>query len=132
MANLRYNWAPPVQSLLCKLQRQGVQPIAVNDGEEIHWLPACGQLKARKLAAEAVVAVDEACVCVQYIDGAGDKHRANLFIVLGNDANEILCDWGIPKNEDFAAIIEKVADEFYEQWEGKPVPVIKADQEVQA
>ena len=63
--------------------------------------------------------VDEAWVRVQYKD-----EFATLFIVLGNDASEILADYSYKPNSELEGIIETVSSAFCEQWEDVPVPTV--------
>ena len=127
----RYDWSPPVMSLLFKLQKEGVQPYIVNDGEEIIRLtPATSDFTKRREATEIITSVDDSAVGVEYTDVTGKRHVTYLSIVLGNYANEILSDYGIPECEKFEEILEEVSSEFYDQWEGRAVPLIK-DKELQ-
>ena len=108
----RYDWTQPVMSLLNKLQEADVQIIGVNDGDEYETVSGDTKLAIRKDAADVITAVDESWVRVQYKD-----EFATLYIVLGNDANEILADYSYKPNSELEGIIESVNSAFYEQWE---------------
>ena len=107
-----YDWTQPVMSLLNKLQEADVQIIGVNDGDEYETISGNTKLSIRKDAADMITAVDESWVRVQYKD-----EFASLYIVLGNDANEILADYSYKPNSELEGIIESVSSAFYEQWE---------------
>ena len=107
-----YDWTQPVMSLLNKLQEADVQIIGVNDGDEYETISGNTKLAIRKDAADMITAVDESWVRVQYKD-----EFATLYIVLGNDANEILADYRYKPNSELEGILESVSSAFYEQWE---------------
>jgi hypothetical protein len=114
----RRDWTQPVLDLLALLQQQELELLAVNDGEEVLRInkgPAHDQQLA---AADAITSVDQAWLSV----GTGEA-TAQLFIVLGNEPDEIVCDWGGSKRLDPA--IELAIDEHRLMWEGKPCPVIE-------
>lgn len=106
------DWTQPVMSLLHKLQKADVQIISVNDGDEYENVSGNSKLAIRKDAADMITGVDESWVRVQYKD-----EFATLYIVLGNDANEILADYTYKPNGELEGILESVSNKFYEQWE---------------
>jgi len=111
----RRDWTQPVLDLLALLQQQELELLAVNDGEEVLRInkgPAHDQQLA---AADAITSVDQAWLSV----GTGEA-TAQLFIVLGNEPDEIVCDWSGSKQLDPA--IELAIDEHRLMWEGKPCP----------
>ena len=114
-----YDWTQPVMSLLNKLQKSDVQIISVNDGDEYEDVVGDTKLAIRKDAADMITAVDEAWVRVQYKD-----EFATLFIVLGNDASEILADYSYKPNSEIEDILESVSSAFCEQWEDVPCPTV--------
>lgn len=114
-----YDWSQPVMSLLHKLQEADVQIISVNDGYDYENVVGDSKLAVRKDAADMITAVDESWVRVQYKD-----EFATLFIVLGNDANEILADYSYQPSSELEGIIESVSEAFYEQWEDVPCPTV--------
>ena len=105
--------AKAVSSLLCKLQKRGISLDSVYDGQDRIVVDKLNKIGARKTAVEAICAVDVSWVFVK--DLAND-HKAELFIVLGNDNSEILCDYNA-SSRTFFSVIDSVSDEFYEQWE---------------
>ena len=112
-----YDWTQPVMSLLHKLQKSDVHIISVNDGGGYEDVVGDSKLAMRKDAADMITAVDESWVRVQYKD-----EFATLFIVLGNDASEILADYSYKPNSELEGIIESVSSSFCEQWEDVPCP----------
>lgn len=124
MARIR-NWNVPVLALLKMLEEKGITPIAVNDGEEIHNFPETPVAERAAKAVELITAVDEAGVGVEYTDSSGTVHRTDLWLLLCNDANEILSDWLIPESDDFDQAIQEVGRAFYDAWEGRSVPLVK-------
>ena len=114
-----YDWTQPVMSLLNKLQKSDVQIISVNDVEGYENVSGDTKLAMRKDAADMITAVDESWVRVQYKD-----EFATLFIVLGNDASEILADYSYKPNSEIEDILESVSSAFCEQWEDVPCPMV--------
>ena len=119
MTQKRYDWTQPVMSLLHKLQEADIQIIAVNDGDEYDEVVGDTNLAARKDAADMITAVDEAWVRVKHKDDF-----ASLYLVLGNDTNEILADYSYPLNTELEEILHNVSSAFYEQWEDVPCPMV--------
>jgi hypothetical protein len=119
MTQKRYDWSQPVMSLLHKLQKAGVQIVSVNDGEGYEKVSGNTKLATRKDAADMITAVDEAWVRIQHQDDF-----ATLFIVLGNNTNEILADYSFPPHTQLEEILEGVSEAFYEQWEDVPCPMV--------
>jgi len=110
----RYDWSKPVSSLLNKLQQNGFTIAAVNDGMETEKMdPNKSNLYNRKLATEVITSVDEAGMRVT----KGDK-RGFVYIVLGNDPEELVCDY-----TDWDDL-EEVITAHSRQWEGKKCPVV--------
>ena len=123
MTQKRYDWSQPVMSLLHKLQKAGVQivGVAIGDDDEDGFEDVVGDnnLAIRKDAANMITAVDEAWVRVQHQDDF-----ATLFIVLGNNTNELLADYSFPPHTQLEEILEGVSEAFYEQWEDVPCPMV--------
>jgi hypothetical protein len=113
-----FNWSVPVRSLLAKFQHEGFTITAVNDGEEtIKIDQEQSNTKIRRSATDIVVSVDAATV---YINK--DGMRARLWIVLGNEPEEIVCDYTYhPKLE---TLIVEVIDNYSMAWEGVKCPMI--------
>lgn len=106
------DYTKPVMSLLSKLQKNNVEITHVFDGEEWTKCVEGNNLSRRKEAADAILSVDESLVRVKY-----QEEVAKLFIVLGNDPSEILCDYSYKEGSILESILEEVSDQFYEQWE---------------
>ena len=114
-----YDWSYPVMSLLHKLQKADVQIISVNDGGGYENVVGDSNLAIRKNAADMITAVDESWVRVKSKDAF-----ATLYIVLGNDASEILADYSYTSGTKLEGILERVSSAFYEQWEDIPCPTV--------
>jgi Icc-related predicted phosphoesterase len=100
-----------VSSLLYKFQKNDFVVDSVFDGEQSTITRYAKKLDARKDAVDIICSVDQSWVRVKK-----DDKLATLFIVLGNDDSEILCDYS-SSSEEFMKEIELVAEEFYQQWE---------------
>lgn len=110
------DWKPPVITLLHQLQKQGFMLVTVNDGMERHKIdPAVSAERQRAAAAEAITAVDEATLNVRK-----DGSTGWLFLVLGNDADEIPVDWSA--RLPLAKSLDAAVHAYQDIWEGKPVP----------
>lgn len=116
---MKFNWKPVVESLIINIQSAGFTLHSVNDGEERFAQPSLN------FAVDTVTSVDESWIT--FTDSNGE--RRGVFIVLGNEPCEIVCDYTYPKNtsQDDPIQIkwEKVMDEFTEFWDGKSCPTVK-------
>jgi hypothetical protein len=116
---MAYDWNPPVMSLLNHLQKGGLCLLAVSDGcEWFHVDNRLSILRQRLFVAEVITSVDESHVVVS--DGSA---TATLFIVLGNEPEELVAD--IASGSD--SLMDKVDDVvslFSNFWEGKPCPTV--------
>ena len=106
-----------MKSLLAKVQTAGFKILAVDDGEESTGFRDMGKREALRAATEAATATDEAYVAVQD-EKFGNK--ATLYIVLGNEPCELLTDFTVN------ATLEIVAQQHYDEWEGRACPKVKA------
>ena len=109
------DYSKAVMSLLYKLQAEGVKIVEVFDGESWEKVTGDNNLQIRKNATEIITSVDTSSVRVKY-----QESNATLLIVLGNDESEILADYSGKYDKSDTSlmdIIDKVADEFYAQWE---------------
>jgi ribosome-associated translation inhibitor RaiA len=109
---MQHPQAKAVSSLLYKFQMKGIKLISVYDGGEAINVSQVHNLFARKEAVDAITSVDESWV---KIEDAVTKDKAQLYIVLGNDNSEILCDYSA-SSEEFFHRIDSIADKFYQQW----------------
>jgi hypothetical protein len=116
---MKYNWKPVVESLIINIQSAGFNLQSVNDGEELFPQPSLD------FAVDTITGVDEAWA--SFTDSNGVKR--SVFIVLGNEPCEIVCDYTCPKNtpqdDPIQMKWEKAMDEFSEFWDGKPCPLAK-------
>jgi hypothetical protein len=106
------DYTKAVMSLLSKLQKSDVEITHVFEGAEWERVQPGSDLKVRKDATEIITSVDESHVRIKY-----QEEVAKLFIVLGNELSEILCDYSYKEGSVLESILEKVSDQFYEQWE---------------
>lgn len=90
-------------SLLNTLKKHGIQVVSVNDGDSN--VPA-----TQEHPASTILSVDESWVHVKVPDR--DK-RLTLYIVLGNDPGEMVCDYHCHP------LIEAAMSEHYRRWEGR-------------
>ena len=112
------DWSVPVKSLLAKFQAAGFNISAVHDGEKMIKIDqGLSTTAIRHSAADSVVSVDESFV---YINK--DGMNARLFIVLGNEPDEIVCDYTYPPKLE--ELIDEVIDKYSTQWEGIKCPMI--------
>lgn len=109
------NYEKAVSSLLHKFQKGGFSIISVMDGMDSFRIDDnLSNLDARKVAVDIVCSVDESSVRIK--DTESEKF-ASLFIVLGNEQSEILCDYFAPLS--LFPRLDAIAEEFQDQWEGK-------------
>jgi hypothetical protein len=115
----RLDWTKPVASLLHTLQTSGFTIQAVNDGQEICKFDHLNSVKARKEAVDAVTSVDESYVRIH----DANQYGATLFIVLGNEPDELVADWSHqPKFEQVR--LENAIDAYINRWQGKKCPKV--------
>lgn len=109
------NYEEAVSSLLHKFQKGGFYIAYVFDGVDKCPIDyEISDLAARKAAVDIVCSVDASSVLIKSAECGGS---ASLFIVLGNEKSEILCDYSA--QEDLFPRLDAIADEFANQWEGK-------------
>jgi hypothetical protein len=108
------NYEDAVSSLLHKFQKGGFCIASVFDGIDKFPIDDKSDLAARKAAVDIVCSVDESSVLIKSPECGG---FASLFIVLGNEKSEILCDYSAP--EDLFPRLDSIAEEFENQWENK-------------
>jgi hypothetical protein len=114
------DWNLPVMSLLNHLQKDGLRLLAVNDGCEkwFHVDDRLSILMQRLFAAEVITSVDESHLVVS--DGSA---TATLFIVLGNEPEELVADIA-SKSDSLMDRIDGAVSLFSGLWEGKPCPTV--------
>ena len=108
---MSYDWSGPVNSLLNTLQKDGYTIVEVFDGGEWTKFNQTTYLAVRKEATDIITSVDE---CHLRIKKGDEKLR--LFIVLGNEPEEIVADY-ISNDE-----LEVTLDKYIAMWEGKKCP----------
>jgi predicted house-cleaning noncanonical NTP pyrophosphatase (MazG superfamily) len=106
------DYTKSVMSLLHKFQAEGVKIVEVFDGESWETVTGDNNLQIRKNATEIINSVDTCSVRIKY-KGSG----ASLLIVLGNEESEILSDYNGDQSSELWEIIERISEEFSEQWE---------------
>lgn len=114
----QYNWKPVVKSLIKTIQSAGFDLHSVNDGEERFNSPSL------KDAVDVLTSVDESWAT--FTDSNGVKR--SVFVVLGNEPCETVCDYTYPKDmphdDPIQVKWENAMEEFSESWEGKSCPTV--------
>lgn len=113
----RLDWTLPVRTLIHHFQNHDFRVLSVNDGEEdIPIVSNPYSLAERKEATEIITDVDES-----YLRVAKGEQTAIIFIVLGNEPDELVADYGC--SEELMPFVDEVVDAHRNQWEGKRCPV---------
>ena len=109
-------------SLLNHLKKDGLRLVAVNDGcEWFHVDNTLSTLRQRLFAAEVITSVDESHLVVT--DGSFGGATATLFIVLGNEPEELVADIA-SGSDSLMDRIDDVVSLFSNSWEGEPCPTV--------
>ena len=115
------DWTVPVRTLIHQLQNYDFDILSVNDGEEdIPIISNSGSRAERIEAAEAIVAVDESWLRI----GREGKLRGTIYIVLGNEPDELVADYSA-NTEDMMPLIEAAVEAHRDMWEGVKCPVME-------
>ena len=93
-------YATEIRSLMRTLKRHGFAPVSVNDGETYE------KVENQSQAVDIILSVDESWLRVKHENGK----RATVFIVLGNDPGEAVCD-----HHDWDPLTVAVS-EHYDRW----------------
>jgi hypothetical protein len=116
-----YDWTVPVLTLIHQLQNHDFDILSVNDGDEdIPIISNSGSPQERVEATEAITAVDEAWLRI----GREGKQRGTIYIVLGNEPDELVADYGA-NTEEMMPFIEEAVEAHRKQWEGKKCPLME-------
>lgn len=114
----RLDWTLPVRTLIHHFQNHDFDILAVNDGEEdLNVVSLSGSLAERNEATEYITAVDEAWLFV-----SRNGMRGRIYIVLGNEPDELVADYGA-NTEELMPFIDDVVEAHRNQWEGKRCPL---------
>lgn len=84
------------------LKSAGYRPAQVNDGEETISVTDCGEAKI----IEALTATDQSWL---YVTGADGTQSSWVYFVLGNDPEEVVCD--------YSTDLDPVIEPLYDKWE---------------
>ena len=116
------DWTLPVRTLIHQLQNHDFDILSVNDGgdEDVPIISNSGSLAERQEATEAITAVDVSELRI----GRGGKLRATIYIVLGNDPDELVADYRAT-NEEMMSFIDEAVEAHRTMWEGKKCPVME-------
>ena len=115
-----YDWTVPVRTLIHQLQNHDFDILSVNDGEDDnHVIGLSGTLAERQEATDYITAVDESYLRI----GKGSE-RGIIFIVLGNEPDELVADYGA-NTEEMMPFIEEAVEAHRKQWEGKKCPLME-------
>lgn len=109
---MSYNWAIPVNSLLNILQKDGYTIVAASDGEEWTKFTQATKLSVRKQATDILTSSD-----IGYVNVEKDGKNFSMFIVLGNEPEELVADYRGSTDE-----LEATLDKYIAMWEGKKCP----------
>lgn len=112
----RLDWTLPVRTLIHHFQNHDFDVVSVNDGEEDVTIFAQSKAGKRIEATEIITSVDES-----YLRVAKGEQTAIIFIVLGNEPDELVADYGC--SEELMPFVDEVVDAHRNQWEGKRCPV---------
>jgi len=113
----RLDWTLPVRTLIHHFQNHDFRVLSVNDGEEdVPIVSNPYSLAERKEATEIITSVDES-----YLRVAKGEQTAIIFIVLGNEPDELVADYGC--SEELMPFVDDVVNAHRNQWEGKRCPV---------
>lgn len=121
----RFDWQKPVRSFLYTLQKHGFKLDGVHDGDSRHTVRYMNKLHARNEVADIVCSVDDAHVFTTYMYNGVEK-RAEFWIVLGNEPEELVCDYWAPGDES-GKPVEDAVREFSKRWECVPCPRVKCN-----
>jgi len=103
---MKNNWVPVIEDIIKCLLKNNLTLVSVDNGDGEVCVDDPDE------AVEEIDATDESSLYVKNPEG---KKRW-VFIVLGNDPCETICDYTCDP------LIDKAADEFYELWGGRSVP----------
>ena len=107
---MKRNWKPVIKSLLDTLAEHGFEVRSVDNGDGPVAAPA---KKPSKWALDEIAATDESHLTVKGRDGK----VLWLFVVLGNEPFETVCDYNCNPALDAAC------EAFSEKWEGRACPL---------
>ena len=113
---MKNDWSPGFRSLIARFTKAGFSLHAVDDGEECKSLVGLTATEAKHLATSYVCGVDEANLYLRK-----GEAKVNLFLVLGNEPFETVCDFGA--SESVEGEVDAIVSAFSESWEGRRCPV---------
>lgn len=102
--------AKAVSSLLHRLSKN-YELIWAHDGEELTKLSNMKVSEAKRECLDVITSVDESHLNVK---NKKTKQCSTLFIVLGNENYELVCDWTIGDDS-----LDDIITEHSDYWEGK-------------
>lgn len=110
MKEMINDWKPETKSLIKSLTKAGFTVTGGDNGED--------RFKNDDKFLENLLACDEGHIYLTCPKGS----KTVLFIVLGNSPGELVCDYGIPRDEDDAELLDTVTAAHYSKWEGRKQP----------
>ena len=115
----RYNWAPVIESIVRIVQECNITIISADNGEFETKVPEGASPEfVRRLMVYNLNACDEGRL---YVKTPGCDRLRWLFIVLGNEPEETICDYiDCPE-------IDLAFSTFTQEWEGKKTPTMPYD-----
>ena len=105
---MKNNWKPVIEDIIKCLLNNGLALESVDNGDGRVYVDSIEE------AINEIDATDESALYVKNPDGV----RRWIFIVLGNEPFETICDYTCDP------LIDKAHAEFSELWEGRSVPKI--------
>jgi hypothetical protein len=122
--NQEHPYTKVIFTLLTQLVMRGFQPVEVCD-DPMGMEDGCmNRTPTAQAAADAILAVDESILYVNYDYGAPKPYRAWIYIVLGNEPECTVADHGCPVIPKVAQELEWALERFSEIWENCSAPVI--------
>lgn len=106
---MKNNWEPVIRDLLNCLLKNNLTLVSVDNGD--------GEVDVNSID-EAIYEIDGTDESSLYVKNPDGKRRW-VYIVLGNEPFETVCDYTCDP------LLDKACDEFSQLWEDRPVPRIK-------
>lgn len=111
------NWKPVALSLLQHLEAHELMPTVVNNGDERIDTWSADPDDRRQEIVEELCAVDQARLSCE-----SGSYLANLWLVLGNEPEELVADWNCTSDPAFEQRVINALDAFEDQWSGISCP----------
>jgi hypothetical protein len=112
------DFRPEVRSLFHTFKKYGFAPLYLID-EERDLINYDANNKSDFI--DEIVSVDEI-----HVTFSTDKGNVTVYLVLGNDPGEIVCDYSFHRNvgNDVRSLVDKLTEEHADRWCGRTQPKI--------